>query len=75
MRDLGPRWGEGKLHLAFDLHCPGLSGGGNETLFFVGPQDPRHWENLQRFSLSRNVSPVRPGLRGGSIGVFGLPAG
>lgn len=58
MRELGPRWGDGKLHLAFDLHCPGLSGGGNETLFFVGPQDPRHWENLQRFSCILESLPV-----------------
>jgi len=45
-----PAWADGKLHVALDLHCPYISGGRNETVFFVGPRDEQLWANLQRLS-------------------------
>ena len=50
MRELVPAWSGGKLRLTFDLHCPGIAGGGHEVLHFVGQDNPKQWDAVGRFS-------------------------
>ncbi len=50
IRDFVPRWSEGKLRFALDLHCPTLRGAYNETIYFVGSQNEDHWKKTARFS-------------------------
>jgi len=45
-----PRWSDGKLRIALDLHCPWIRGGNNEQIFFVGNRSPEMWKRQQHFS-------------------------
>lgn len=38
LRKLLPVWGEGKVELAFDIHCPWIKDGNNEYIFLVGSE-------------------------------------
>ena len=44
-----PKWADGKLSLALDLHCPYISGGINEVIYLVGSSDPEIWKEQTRF--------------------------
>jgi len=44
-----PRWSDGKLRVAIDLHCPYIRGTHNEVIYLVGSKDPRIWTEQQRF--------------------------
>ncbi len=50
IREFVPRWAGGRLRFALDLHCPTLRGAYNETIYFVGSENPEHWERVTRFS-------------------------
>jgi len=50
IRELVPRWADGRLRVAIDLHCPYIRGGRNETVFFVGVPDEAIWRNVGRLS-------------------------
>jgi len=59
LRELAPQWSEGKLRLALDLHCPTLRGEHNETIYFVGSENPDNWTKIQR--LSENLQSIQTG--------------
>ena len=50
IRALAPRWSEGKLRLALDMHCPHVRGTTNEVIYFVGGPDQEVWARTVRFS-------------------------
>lgn len=50
IRERLPEWAGGKLRIAFDLHCPFISGARNESIYFVGGRDARIWDEVGRFS-------------------------
>lgn len=45
-----PRWSEGKLKVALDLHCPYISGQYNEVIYIVGSSNPDIWRQQQKFA-------------------------
>jgi hypothetical protein len=54
LKEFAPQWSQGKLRLAFDLHCPYVRGGGdgpssNERIFFVGNPSQEIWDRQQQF--------------------------
>ncbi len=44
IRELVPKWADGRLKLAFDLHCPHIRGQHNEDIYIVGAEPPAMWE-------------------------------
>lgn len=50
LRDLLPRWSDGRLRLGLDLHCPGIAGAHNEAIYVVGSRDDRIAREQQAFS-------------------------
>lgn len=50
IRERLPKWSEGKLRFAMDMHCPAIRGEHNETIYFVGIPDEKKWEEMGRFS-------------------------
>jgi hypothetical protein len=50
LREFAPKWSDGRLRIALDLHCPSIRGGGNEQLVFVGNRDPQIWQRQQQFA-------------------------
>jgi hypothetical protein len=50
LRELLPKWGEGKLKMAVDLHCPWVRNGLNDTIFIVGSKFPEIQKHEVRFS-------------------------
>jgi hypothetical protein len=50
MREFAPRWSDGKVKLALDLHCPTLRGASNETTYFVGNENSECWKKVERLS-------------------------
>jgi hypothetical protein len=59
---LAPKWSDGKLALALDLHCPYISGRHNEVIYLVGSQDKKIWAEQSRFSqlLQKSVTGSLP---------------
>lgn len=49
LRTLARNWSNGKLKIAFDLHCPYLRGQHNEDIYIVGSQHEPMWEEQQAF--------------------------
>jgi hypothetical protein len=49
IRELVPRWSDGKLVASFDLHCPWIRGEHNEFVYQVGKADARLWAEQRRF--------------------------
>jgi len=47
LRELAPAWSEGKLRMAFDLHCPAPR---DRVIQIVGSSDPGMWEKQCRFA-------------------------
>jgi hypothetical protein len=53
LRDLVPRWSEGRLKFALDLHCPYLRSSqkdNHEDIMFVGGSDQERWSRVEEFS-------------------------
>lgn len=50
IRELLPAWGDGKLHVGLDLHCPYIAGQHNEVIYLVGNEQERFAQEQQRFS-------------------------
>ncbi|MBN2477450.1 MAG: hypothetical protein JXB62_22785 [Pirellulales bacterium] len=49
-----PKWSQGRLRIALDMHCPWIRGGGdgpssNERIFLVGNPAPEIWQRQQEF--------------------------
>jgi len=49
IKQLVPKWAEGRLRFALDLHCPWIHGGSHEMIHFVGDPDLAHWQRVERF--------------------------
>jgi len=49
LRDFVVRWSGDRLTAMADLHCPWIRGRYNEFIYQVGNQDPRRWQQQQRF--------------------------
>ena len=50
IREQAPRWSEGKLRIALDLHCPGIRGENHEEIYFVGSPDQAMWTRVLKFA-------------------------
>jgi hypothetical protein len=50
LRAFIPRWSEGRLRVALDLHCPWIRGPKNEVIYLVGSQSKEIWREQGRFS-------------------------
>jgi hypothetical protein len=50
LREMAPRWADGRLRFAMDMHCPWIRGEYNEHAYFVGIDDPADWGKLSAFS-------------------------
>jgi hypothetical protein len=53
LRDLVPRWSEGRLKFALDLHCPyrrSSQKDNHEDIMFVGGSDQDRWSRVEEFS-------------------------
>ncbi len=55
-----PDWGDGRLRLTLDLHCPGKSGDWNEHVYQVGRDQPEMWGEQQRFGRVLEASRAGP---------------
>lgn len=50
LRDFVPRWSNGRLKFALDMHCPYIRGKEHEDIMFVGGRDQDIWNRVQQFS-------------------------
>ncbi|MBI3854114.1 MAG: peptidase M14 [Planctomycetes bacterium] len=50
LREFAPKWSEGGLRFALDLHCPTLRGAHNETIYFVGSENPDNWKKIEKLA-------------------------
>lgn len=62
MREFAPKFSEGRLKLAMDLHCPTLRGPSNETTYFVGNDNEASWKKIGRLSELLEAGQTTPGL-------------
>lgn len=49
LRTFVPDWSDGRLVVAFDLHCPHIRGPHNEVIYIVGSANERIWSQQQEF--------------------------
>jgi hypothetical protein len=49
LRELVPKWSQGSLRVALDLHCPHIRGPSNEVIYLVGSSSSAIWEQQQAF--------------------------
>jgi hypothetical protein len=49
LRTFAPNWSNGKLKVAFDLHCPHIRGPHNEVIYIVGSENERMWQQQREF--------------------------
>jgi hypothetical protein len=49
IRTLLPAWSNGRLDVAFDLHCPWIRGPYNEVIYMVGSANPEIWQRQTAF--------------------------
>lgn len=59
LRDLVPKWSDGRLKVALDLHCPYIRGQHNEDIYIVGSQPAAMWE--QQCAFGKLLEAVRSG--------------
>lgn len=59
IREIVPKWAEGQLACAFDLHCPHIRGAYNEVIYIVGAETPEAWE--QQTIFGKTLEAVRTG--------------
>lgn len=54
LRDFVPRWSEGRLKFALDMHCPYIRGkdrnDNHEDIQFIGGRDQEIWGRVEQFS-------------------------
>ena len=50
LRELAPRWSDGKLIFYLDMHCPWIRGEYNEFIYLVGDRGEACWSEVLRFS-------------------------
>lgn len=50
LKEFAPRWSEGRLRVALDLHCPYIRGGRNEQIFLVGGPESKIQKEIDRFA-------------------------
>jgi len=50
IRELLPKWSDGRIRVALDLHCPHISGAHNEVIYLVGSRDERIAREQRAFS-------------------------
>lgn len=50
LRTFVPNWSNGKLKVALDLHCPYISGPGNEAIYMAGSPNEDIWTRQQEFA-------------------------
>lgn len=66
IREQVPRWSDGALRVALDLHCPWIRGPHEEVLHLVGSSSPEMWRQQQAFShvleeANTSLLPYHPG--------------
>jgi len=59
IRDLVPKWSQGRLKVALDLHCPYIRGKHNEAVYIVGCETPAIWQ--QQCAFGKILEAVRTG--------------
>ncbi len=59
IRDLVPKWADGRLKVALDLHCPYIRGQHNEDIYIVGAEDKAIWE--QQCAFGKLLEAARTG--------------
>ena len=59
LREFAPRWSEGRLSVALDLHCPWIRGFWNEQVYIVGSSDAVMWREQVRFAEALASIPPR----------------
>src|SRR5262245_5951538 len=62
MREFAPKWSEGRVRLAMDLHCPTLRGPSNETTYFVGNENEESWKKVGRLAELLEAGQTAPPL-------------
>ncbi len=62
MREFAPKFSDGKVRLALDLHCPTLRGASNETTYFVGNDNEASWKKIGRLSELFEAGQTAPGF-------------
>ncbi|MBD0777831.1 peptidase M14 [Maribacter sp. ANRC-HE7] len=50
LRTVVPAWSNNKLRMALDIHCPWISGEGNESIYIVGMSNPKLEREQKVFS-------------------------
>jgi hypothetical protein len=50
IKELVPRWAEGRLRFTLDLHCPWIRGEYNEHIYFVGSENQENWQHVLGFA-------------------------
>jgi len=50
LRRLIPKWSDGRLKAAIDLHCPWIRGRHNEVIYFVGSKNKAIWKAQCKFA-------------------------
>jgi hypothetical protein len=65
LREFVPRWSQGRLRVALDLHCPHIRGPHNEVIYLVGSQSEAMWQEQTAFgevlaSVRTGPLPYRP---------------
>ncbi|MBN1342381.1 MAG: peptidase M14 [Phycisphaerae bacterium] len=60
LRELVPRWSQGRLRLAMDLHCPYIRGDQSERLYQVGQKAPGVWAQQRAFGRILEETRVGP---------------
>jgi hypothetical protein len=50
LRELVPKWSDGRLKIAIDLHCPWIRGRHNEVIYLVGSKSKAIWQAQCRFA-------------------------
>lgn len=50
IREKLPKWADGRLRFAMDMHCPWIRGDINETVYFVGTPNEKIFQEVGRFS-------------------------
>ncbi len=61
LREFVPRWSQGKLRMAMDMHCPYIRGKQSERLYQVGHRSASVWREQQAFAT------ILQGVRTGPI--------
>lgn len=50
LREFVPRWSDGRLKFALDMHCPAIRGKDHEEIMFIGGRELEIWNRVLEFS-------------------------